>query len=172
MTGTSSTPRKHRTRGRVALGLSGAALAGFLAACGGGGGGGSGSGTTPAPAPSTGSAAATQVKADLTDFHITLSPQTFHPGPYTFVAKNDGQHDHALEIEGAGTENRTQTLAPGESATLTVTLKSGTYQVYCPVDGHKDLGMKTQITVGGAATDTTPSNGNGNGNGNSPGTGY
>ncbi|WP_329420111.1 cupredoxin domain-containing protein [Streptomyces sp. NBC_01268] len=181
MTGTPSTPRDHRTRGRIALGLSGAALAALLAACG-GGGGGSGSSSTPAPAPApssgtSGTTAATQVKADLTDFHITLSQQTFHAGPYTFVAKNDGQHEHALEIEGGGTENRTETLAPGESATLTVTLKSGTYQVYCPVDSHKDLGMKTQITVGGTGgttptTPTTPSDGNGHGNGDSPGTGY
>lgn len=176
MTGTtSSTPRTHRTRGRVALGLSGAALAALLAACGGGGGGGSSGTTTPAPAPSTGTTTATQVKADLTDFHITLSRQSYQPGQYSFVAKNDGQHDHALEIEGGGTENRTRTLAPGESATLTVTLKSGTYEVYCPVDGHKDIGMKTQITVagpGGTTGTTTPSNGNGNGDSDSPGTGY
>ncbi|MER8047080.1 plastocyanin/azurin family copper-binding protein [Streptomyces sp. NPDC094032] len=175
MTETTRTPRTsrtRRTRGRIALGLSGAALAALLAACGGGGGGGSSSSSsTPAPAPSAG-ATGTQVKADLTDFHIALSPQPDKPGQYTFVAKNDGQHDHALEIEGGGAENRTKTLAPGDSATLTVTLKSGTtYQVYCPVDGHKDLGMKTQITVGGTSG-TTPSNGNGNGNGSGTGTGY
>ncbi|GAA2804559.1 plastocyanin/azurin family copper-binding protein [Streptomyces showdoensis] len=174
--GTTPAPRTRRTRGRIALGLSGAALAGFLAACGGGGGGGAG---TPAPAPppstattgSTGTAGATQVKADLTDFHIALSPQPSQPGRYTFVAKNDGQHEHALEIEGNGAENRSSTLAPGESATLTVELTSGTYQVYCPVDGHKDLGMKTQITIGGATNGTAPSDGNGHGNGNGTGAG-
>ncbi|MFF3326225.1 plastocyanin/azurin family copper-binding protein [Streptomyces sp. NPDC002889] len=90
------------------------------------------------------------MKADLTDFRITLSQKTFTPGAYTFVAKNDGRHDHALEIEGPAGEHRTETLAPGATATLEVTLKSGTYEVYCPVDGHKDLGMKTEITVGGA----------------------
>lgn len=65
-----------------------------------------------------------------------------------------------MEIEGPGTARRTRTLAPGESADLTVSLKDGTYEVFCPVDGHKDLGMKTGLTVGGTAstgsgTDTT-----------------
>ncbi|MFE1415047.1 plastocyanin/azurin family copper-binding protein [Streptomyces sp. NPDC058746] len=88
--------------------------------------------------------------ADLTDFHIALSQKSFAPGAYAFVAKNDGHHEHALEIEGPSGENRTRTLAPGASDTVRVTLKSGTYEIYCPVDGHEDLGMKTEITVGGA----------------------
>ncbi|MEU8762929.1 plastocyanin/azurin family copper-binding protein [Streptomyces sp. NPDC048659] len=178
------TTHQHRTRtgGRIALGLTSAAMVGLLAACGGGGsGGGSGSGTqTPAAsAPSTTApapAGTTQVKTDLTDFHIALSPQPTQPGRYTFAEKNDGQHDHALEIQGNGTESRSKTVGPGQSTTLTVDLKPGTYQVYCPIDGHKDLGMKTQLTIGGATnstaptapTTTTPGNGNGNGNG----TGY
>jgi len=28
--------------------------------------------------------------------------------------------------------------------------KAGTYEIYCPVDGHKGLGMKGTITVGGS----------------------
>jgi uncharacterized cupredoxin-like copper-binding protein len=30
---------------------------------------------------------------------------------------------------------------------MTVTLQKGTYEVYCPVDGHKERGMQTKITV-------------------------
>ncbi|MEC4019809.1 copper-binding protein [Streptomyces sp. H27-D2] len=130
----------------MALGLAAGALAGGLAACGGGGGGSS----DTTPPDRSAEPGVTQVTAKLTDFHIALSQKTFKTGAYTFVAKNSGQHDHALEIEGPGGEHRSQTLAPGESGQLKVTLKSGSYKIYCPVDGHKDQGMKTNITVGGA----------------------
>lgn len=162
MNGTTSTSR---IRGRIALGLSTGALAALLAACG-DGDGGTGTGTPPPPppaatAPSPANPATTQVKADLSDFRITLSQQTYEPGAYTFTVKNTGQHDHALEIEGPGGENRTRTLGPGESDTLKVTLRSGTYEVYCPVDGHKDMGMKTEISVGGGDGDDGDGGGNG-----------
>ncbi|MET7619809.1 plastocyanin/azurin family copper-binding protein [Streptomyces sp. NPDC005408] len=157
------------TRNRVVLGLAAGALAGVLAGCGSGNAGGHGGGAkTSAPPessapPKSSAPGVTQVKADLTDFHIALSQTTFKAGDYAFVAKNSGHHDHALEIEGPAGEHRTKTLAPGASETLKVTLKSGTYEVYCPVDAHKDMGMKTEITVGGAAApvNTTPSQNNG-----------
>ncbi|MFJ9812988.1 plastocyanin/azurin family copper-binding protein [Streptomyces sp. NPDC101158] len=142
-----------RTRNRVALGLAAGALTALLAACGDNGGNGGGT-TTPPPSPTTTTAGATRVDTDLADYRITLSKQSFEPGKYAFVVKNTGQHTHALEIEGSGGENKTRTLGPGESDTLNVTLKSGTYTIYCPVDGHKDLGMKTEITVGGASPNT------------------
>ncbi|MFJ9430557.1 copper-binding protein [Streptomyces sp. NPDC101490] len=154
------------TRRRVLLGLTTGGLVGLLAACGGGGTTTGAATTTPPPATSV-SSSANQVTAVLTDFHIQLSQRTYHPGPYTFTAENKGHTEHALELDGPGGNNRTETLRPGRSATLTVNLKSGTYQVFCPVDGHKDLGMKTQITVGGAAAPTdrvnTPTTPPGNG---------
>lgn len=148
-----------RTRNRIALGLAAGGLTAVLAACGGGDGGGST--TTPPPSPQNG---VTKVDADLADFRITLSKKTFEPGVHDFVVKNTGNHDHALEIEGPGGENRSRTIAPGASTTLRVTLESGTYEVYCPVGNHKDQGMKTDITVGGteAPVNEPPS----------PGTGY
>lgn len=56
--------------------------------------------------------------------------------------------DHAIGIEGGGVENQTSRVSPGQSADLTVELKAGQYEMYCPVDSHKDKGMKTEITVG------------------------
>lgn len=102
----------------------------------------------------------------LTDFHIRLSTQNYRPGQYTFTAENMGHHQHALELVGPGGENRSKTLDPGQSTALTLTLKSGTYQVFCPIGGHRDLGMNTKITVGGApapsgGSNTTTSPGNG-----------
>ena len=42
---------------------------------------------------------------------------------------------------------RTPIAGPG-TQNLTVTLKTGTYDLFCSVPGHKALGMDTHITVG------------------------
>ncbi|MDN0197369.1 cupredoxin domain-containing protein [Streptomyces sp. S.PNR 29] len=149
-------------RRNVGPGLAAGALAGILVACG--GGNDDGAGSTSSTPERSGKPGTTQVDVKMTDFKMQLSRATLKAGEHTFVARNDGDHDHALEIEGAGTEEKTRTLEPGESASLTITLKDGTYEVYCPVDGHKDLGMKTELTVGGSAspgggTRTTDGNG-------------
>ena len=71
------------------------------------------------------------------------------PGTYEFKVTNKGQLTHAFEIEGNGVEEKTGGIQPGSSATLRVTLsKDGSYEMYCPVDGHKQQGMKGAITVG------------------------
>ncbi|MFJ9826440.1 plastocyanin/azurin family copper-binding protein [Streptomyces sp. NPDC101160] len=162
-----------RTGKRLVLGVAAGGLTALLAACG-SSDNGNGGGSTPPPPPPKSGTSATQVTAELSDFHIKLSTEKFTPGTYTFTAKNTGKHEHALEIEGSGgesDEHRSQNVSPGESTTLTVTLKSGTYEVYCPVDGHKDLGMKTDITVGGAPAPAT-NNPSSPSNNQSPGTGY
>jgi uncharacterized cupredoxin-like copper-binding protein len=85
-----------------------------------------------------------------TDFRLSPSTVTVNaPGTYTFEATNDGGTDHALEIEGNGVEEETDTIAPGESASVTVDLEAGTYEMYCPIDGHRDQGMEGEITVSG-----------------------
>jgi uncharacterized cupredoxin-like copper-binding protein len=147
------------------LAVSGAVLGGvalLTAACGGSGGSSSSGGSSGASAPTTtassgqaaGSTSGTQVTATLTEYHIALSTSTFAAGTYTFVTKNAGQTGHALEIDGPGvSDQRTPgDLAPGASANLTVTLSAGTYDVFCPVPGHKALGMDTKITVTGSGS--------------------
>jgi uncharacterized cupredoxin-like copper-binding protein len=64
---------------------------------------------------------------------------------------NDGQSVHALEIEGHGVEEETENIQPGDSADLTVDLKeAGDYELYCPVDDHRAMGMDGSVDVGGA----------------------
>ena len=89
------------------------------------------------------------VRATETDFHIALSKRTFSAGKYTFVAINKGAVTHSLEITGPGLSNpRTKDIQPGRSTKLTVTLKKGAYDIFCPVPGHKALGMNVNISVG------------------------
>ena len=69
------------------------------------------------------------------------------PGKVTVTMDNPSSVPHAVEIEGNGVEEETKTLTNG-SASVTVDLKAGDYEFYCPVDGHKDAGMKGTLTVG------------------------
>jgi uncharacterized cupredoxin-like copper-binding protein len=73
-------------------------------------------------------------------------------GKVTFTVTNDGQQTHALEVEGNGVEEETDSIAPGDSGTLTVDLKAGEYEFYCPIDGHRDQGMEGKIVVGGSSS--------------------
>jgi plastocyanin len=137
----------------------GAALTGLtlaVAACSGGGTASAPSSGSPPPTasgPPSSQPASNQVTVQMTEFHLALSQPTFTPGTYTFVAVNAGQTVHAIEIDGPGvSDQRTPgDVRPGQSASLTVTLQPGSYELYCPVDGHKSRGMDTHFTVGGAA---------------------
>jgi plastocyanin len=186
---TSGTPATGVTgRNWARLTVAGAVLGGvavLTAACGGSGGSAPSGGSSAAAAPTTassgqaaGSTSGPQVTATLTEYKIALSTSTFAPGTYTFVAKNAGQVGHALEIDGPGvSDQKTGGLQPGGSADLTVTLSAGTYEIWCPVPGHKALGMDTKITVTGSgssgaggsqapATTDQSTSGSGGGSGN------
>jgi uncharacterized cupredoxin-like copper-binding protein len=98
--------------------------------------------------PAGASTRATTVRAVETDFHIALSTTSFTPGRYTFVAVNKGQTTHSLEITGPGLHHATTPdLSPGQRAKLTVTLRKGAYDIFCPVPGHKELGMNKNVKV-------------------------
>ncbi len=136
----------------VAAALTLTAAGVLLSACSAGGGSSYGSGSStpsPKPTPTAMAASGKTVTATETEYKIALSGSKLTPGTYTFKVMNRGQATHALEIDGPGVEDRkSATVSPGQSTSLTVKLRKGSYEVYCPVDGHKGLGMDTRITVG------------------------
>jgi plastocyanin len=89
------------------------------------------------------------VTAKETEFHIALSQTAFSPGTYKFVAVDKGQLQHNLVISGPGVSQLKTPglLSPGQSASVTVKLAKGTYDIYCGVPGHKAQGMDVHITV-------------------------
>ena len=128
----------------TALAFSGALA---LAACSNGGGDAGGQANESGGATKT--ELATQVTVTETEYALKLSRASFTPGQYTFTADNAGRVAHALEVEGPGvSEAGTKTIQAGEKATVTVTLQKGSYELYCPVGGHKGLGMEQRIEVG------------------------
>ncbi len=106
--------------------------------------------------PAGASTKTTTVKAVETEFHIALSKKTFSPGSYTFVAENKGKVTHALQITGPGLHNAaTPDIAPGKSVNLKVTFKKGKYDIFCPVPGHKMLGMNVNVVVSSTVVHTS-----------------
>ena len=72
-------------------------------------------------------------------------------GETTFTVSNEGEFPHALEVEGNGIEEETDTIDPGGSGSVTVDLEPGEYELYCPIDDHRAQGMEGTLVVGGAA---------------------
>lgn len=89
--------------------------------------------------------AETKVPVSETEFKITAGTTDLKAGEITFDVKNDGKIPHDLAIKG--TSDKTKLISAGGTAELKVTLKAGTYELYCTVPGHEAAGMKLNITV-------------------------
>ena len=99
------------------------------------------------------------VRVTLSEWTVRLSVQAVATGPVQFAVTNTGSIPHAFEVEGQGIERETRQIQPGDSTTLALTLRPGTYEVYCPVGegSHKKLGMVAKLVVGASATPATAS---------------
>ena len=139
-----------------------ASLAVVAAGCGGGdnndssssgssssGSGGSNADTTEST-PTAGGGAAQDLKltADPSGA-LKFDKKTLaaKPGKVTITMDNESDVPHAVEVEGNGVEKASKTLTQGK-ASVTVDLKAGKYEFYCPVDGHRAAGMEGTLTVG------------------------
>ena len=144
-----STLRRHPATALPAIALAGLAL--VAAGCGSSDdnkssdSGGSSAPAKKEAAPSGGGATLNQV---ATDFKFSEPSATAKAGKVSIKLANKGQAPHAIEIEDApGGDKESQTIQPGASTTLTAKLPAGKYEFYCPVDNHKQMGMKGELTV-------------------------
>ena len=84
------------------------------------------------------------------DFEVFASEYAFAPpfvifdmpGTYTISLRNDGFEPHNLTIEGQG---KTESVQPGETGSVTVTLKKGVYTMLCTI--HKAEAMDGEVVV-------------------------
>jgi len=114
-------------------------------ASGGDGGGGAEDAQVPSGAKES---VVKTIQVKETEFRLKPAEITLQkPGTYAFEAVNSGDTVHALEIEGQGIEEVTEEIHSGQSAELKVKLEAGTYELYCPVDGHKEEGMEGKVIV-------------------------
>ena len=68
-------------------------------------------------------------------------------GKVTIKMTNVSSLKHGIAVEGHGVDKDGKIVGKGKTSTLTVTLKKGTYAFYCPVPGHRALGMKGKLIV-------------------------
>lgn len=105
-------------------------------------------------------ASAQAVPVTLSEWKIGMKSDTVKAGAVTFRVTNEGGMNHALYVRGDGVDKGTKEIPVRQSASLTVTLKPGTYEVYCSMsdESHKLAGMsrKLVVTPGDAAAAPKP----------------
>jgi plastocyanin len=67
-------------------------------------------------------------------------------GSVTIKLVNESDVPHAVEVEGNGVEEESETIT-GSETELTVDLEAGEYTFYCPVGQHRQNGMEGTLTV-------------------------
>jgi uncharacterized cupredoxin-like copper-binding protein len=95
--------------------------------------------------------AVTDINVSATEFHFTMSASSAPAGVINFHVKNDGTEPHDFAIAG----QKTTTLNPGDTATLSVTLTAGTYNYVCTIGEHASFGMTGDFVVTGSTATST-----------------
>ena len=114
----------------------------ILTGCGGGDGEG-GAGMSEAGAASSGS-----LSVSASEFAFEPAELTAEPGEVAIELVNDGAAPHAIAVAGNGVDASSEAVDGGATTSLTVELEDGTYEIWCPVDDHRDRGMVGTLTVG------------------------
>lgn len=105
-------------------------------------------------------AAASALRATVTDGSLKLSASSVRAGKTVIVAVNAGKKTHAVAIMGAGlTPKRTPVLAPGRRASLTVVLPEGMFMVWDPVRGSMSKSVMLMVRPPSSATGGTSTGG-------------
>ena len=68
-------------------------------------------------------------------------------GNVTISMDNPASVPHGVAVEGNGVDKDGKIVNKGGKSTVSVKLKPGKYEFYCPVPGHKQAGMKGTLTV-------------------------
>jgi plastocyanin len=99
-------------------------------------------------------ASAQDVRVTLSEWKMRVTKDTVPAGSVTFQVTNTGAMSHALQVTGPDVDKGTRQIAVKEVGTLTVTLKPGTYELFCPLaeGSHKMAGMKHTLVVTAAGS--------------------
>jgi plastocyanin len=98
--------------------------------------------TPPGPVPLP-----KRTSVDLDEWRVSPAYRTLAAGQVEFNAANLGEDDHDFSIRRDATPLRSVFLAPGESASVRVTLAAGEYTLYCSLPSHEGYGMRAKVAV-------------------------
>jgi len=100
---------------------------------------------------STAAAQSQSIPVTLSEWKVKMGRDTVPAGKITFQIKNEGSMTHGFFVRGNGVQQGAPDIAVGQSGSLTVTLKPGSYTVYCPLAdlSHRKAGMLTTLVVTG-----------------------
>jgi len=104
-------------------------------------------GPSPTPPPTPGAPLPSRTSVDLDEWRVSPAYRELAAGEVEFNAANLGEDDHDFSIREDATPLRTVALAPGESASVRVTLDAGDYTLYCSLPSHEGYGMRAKIAV-------------------------
>jgi plastocyanin len=116
-----------------------AAAALVLAACGGGDGGNGDTADNGGAGGDGITIVATEYEFDPSDVSIPADTAV------EVTLENQGIIEHDWTVDELDVEIYTDA---GDTNTVTVTAAAGTYDVYCSIPGHRELGMEGSLTVG------------------------
>jgi plastocyanin len=103
--------------------------------------------TATSASSSGGGGQTVKLAADKSALKFDTSTLNAKAGTVTLEMANPSGIPHAIAVEGNGVDQDGKTVGNGGTSTVTVKLKPGKYEFYCPVDGHKAAGMKGTLTV-------------------------
>lgn len=99
---------------------------------------------TPTPTPETTVKEITVIGKEFSFSPASITLKAGEKIKLTF--QNNGGYPHNLVIEGLGIS--TKTIASGKTDVIEFTAPGlGTYNIFCSVPGHKEAGMKGQLTA-------------------------
>jgi plastocyanin len=85
----------------------------------------------------------------LSEWKVGMKSDTVKAGAVVFRVTNEGSMNHGLHVRGDGMDKGTKEIPARQSASLTLTLKPGTYELFCPMseESHAMAGMKRTLVV-------------------------
>lgn len=97
-------------------------------------------------------AAPSRLLVEATEFRFTLSRTTVKPGPAIVQLAIRGEDPHDLKLRKLGGKARAQIASvpetlPGGVAEWRGKLSKGRWELSCSIEGHKQAGMRTVLTV-------------------------
>ena len=106
--------------------------------------------STPSTPASSGSGQTLATSADPSGgLSFTKKNLKAKSGSVTLVMTNPSSSGvaHGIGIQVNGRAQDGQVVSPGSKSTVTVTLKPGKYEFYCPIPSHKAAGMTGTLIV-------------------------